>query len=159
MSTPALRHQDSVDVAAPPEAVYDLVSDVTRTGEWSVQCHACEWADPDQAGRVGAVFTGHNRTGDREWSTRSTVVAADRPTRFAWEVGAGFVRWTYDVEETAGGSRLTHTWEFLPAGLDFFATTYGETADAEIAQRSEAARSGVPETLARLRGLLEGGRD
>jgi ribosome-associated toxin RatA of RatAB toxin-antitoxin module len=27
-------------VSAPPEAVYDLVSDVTRIGERSVECHA-----------------------------------------------------------------------------------------------------------------------
>ena len=35
---PALTHRESILVTATPEAVYDLVSDVTRTGEWSPVC-------------------------------------------------------------------------------------------------------------------------
>ena len=35
----------SRDIAAPPEAVYAAISDVTRMGEWSEECHTCEWHD------------------------------------------------------------------------------------------------------------------
>jgi hypothetical protein len=31
----ARRGRHSIDIAAPPELVYDLIADVTRTGEWS----------------------------------------------------------------------------------------------------------------------------
>ncbi|MGZ6833860.1 MAG: SRPBCC family protein, partial [Mycobacteriaceae bacterium] len=36
-----LSYSESIFVAHPPELVYDLVSDVTRTGEWSPVCKAC----------------------------------------------------------------------------------------------------------------------
>lgn len=35
----------SVDIAAPPEAVWTVVADVTRTPEWSPVCHRVEWLD------------------------------------------------------------------------------------------------------------------
>ena len=36
---------DSISVAATPEELYALVSDVTRMGEWSPVCKACWWDD------------------------------------------------------------------------------------------------------------------
>ena len=35
--------QVSVDVDAPPEQVFELVSDVTRMGEWSPESTGAEW--------------------------------------------------------------------------------------------------------------------
>jgi carbon monoxide dehydrogenase subunit G len=108
MTQPTARtYQDSVVVAATPEAVYDLVSDVTRTGEWSPVCTSCWWDDESEAGRVGARFTGRNETPDRTWETRSQVVAAERGREFAWVVGQGFVRWGFLLEPKGEGTRLT----------------------------------------------------
>ncbi|HEX3706170.1 MAG TPA: SRPBCC family protein [Mycobacteriales bacterium] len=33
----------SRDIAASPDAVYAAISDVARMGEWSEECHACQW--------------------------------------------------------------------------------------------------------------------
>src|SRR3546814_8030237 len=33
------------DIAASPEAVYAAISDVTRMGEWSTECHTCAWQE------------------------------------------------------------------------------------------------------------------
>jgi ribosome-associated toxin RatA of RatAB toxin-antitoxin module len=41
----SLRYSESVVVARPPEALYDMVADVTRMGEWSPVCMACWWDD------------------------------------------------------------------------------------------------------------------
>jgi hypothetical protein len=38
-----LNHTESIVVARSPEDLYDLVSDVTRMGEWSPVCKACWW--------------------------------------------------------------------------------------------------------------------
>ncbi|WP_233491365.1 SRPBCC family protein [Blastococcus sp. TBT05-19] len=89
-----LRFSGSVSVDASPEAVYDLVADVTRTGEWSPICEVCWW-DEGGSGRVGDWFTGRNVTAGRTWETRSRVVVADRGREFAWEVGQGYVRWGF----------------------------------------------------------------
>lgn len=151
-----LQRSESIWVAVPPDELYALVSDVTRTGEWSPDCKACWWDDGDGP-RVGGRFTGRNETPERTWETRSQVVAADPGREFAWEVNNGWVHWGYTLDAEGDGTRLTEHWEFLPAGLAGFRDRYGDAGDEEIAKRSEAARTGIPETLATIKRVAEGG--
>jgi uncharacterized protein YndB with AHSA1/START domain len=53
-----VEQQVSVEIAAPPDAVYDLIADVTRMGEWSPECVRCRWLDGAQEARPGARFRG-----------------------------------------------------------------------------------------------------
>jgi uncharacterized protein YndB with AHSA1/START domain len=53
----------SVDIAAPPELVYDLITDVTRMGDWGPECYRCEWLDGATAPSIGARFRGYDRRG------------------------------------------------------------------------------------------------
>ncbi|WP_205730190.1 SRPBCC family protein [Blastococcus sp. TF02-8] len=149
-------HSSSVVIRSSPEAVYDLVSDVTRTGEWSPVCRACWW-DGDGSAQVGAWFTGRNEVPGRTWETRSEVVAADRGREFAWVVGGNLVRWAFTLQPEDGGTRLTESWEFLPAGIDLFHERYGEAADREIADRTRAAHEGIPATLDAIKRIAEAG--
>lgn len=152
-----LTHTESIHVEAPPEAVWALVTDIGRTGEWSPICTSCEWDDPTAGPVVGATFTGHNTSGDRIWETRCSVVAADPPHAFAWEVNGGLVRWGYLLAPAEGGTELTETWEFTERGQDFFHEKWGEHAPRVIATRTEEARTGIPVTLTTLKQLAEAG--
>ena len=152
MST--LTHSESVDVACAPEALYDMVSDVTRMGEWSPVCKACWW-DEGAGPQVGAWFTGRNELPERTWETRSQVVAADRGHEFAFVVGDSFVRWGYGFTAVEGGTRLTESWEVLPAGLAMFDERFGDDAPAQLANRAELARTGIPATLAAIKRAAE----
>ncbi len=143
-------------MAVPPDQLYALVSDVTNMGQWSPICKECWWDEGDGP-RVGAWFTGRNVLPERTWETRSRVVAADPGREFAWEVNNGWVRWGYSFEPEGDGTRLTEHWEFLPAGLDGFRERYADGADDEIAKRSEAARTGIPATLAAIKESAERG--
>lgn len=145
---------ESIFVAAAPDDVYAMVSDVTRTGEWSPVCRACWW-DEGAGPRVGAWFTGRNETPERTWETRSQVVAADPGREFAWEVNNGWVYWGYTFEPEGDGTRLTENWKFLPKGIDGFRERFGDQADAEIEKRREAARNGIPATLAAIKKAAE----
>ncbi len=152
-----LKMSESIDVAVPPDELYALVSDVTRMGGWSPVCRACWWDEGDGP-RVGAWFTGRNELPERTWETRSQVVAADPGREFAWEVNNGWVRWGYTFEPTdGGGTRLTESWEFLPAGIAGFHERWGEKADAHIEHRRELARTGIPATLAAIKKTAEAG--
>jgi hypothetical protein len=150
----ALAYTASIDISRPPDELYAMVSDITRTGEWSPICKACWWDDGDGP-RVGAWFTGRNETPERTWETRSQVVAADPGREFAWEVNNGWVRWGYTLEPIDGGTRLTESWKFLPAGIAGFGERFGDKADDEIVKRSDAAHSGIPETLAAIKAAAE----
>jgi hypothetical protein len=151
----ALTHSASVVVATSPEELYDLVSDVTRTGEWSPVCRACWW-DEGASAVAGAWFTGRNEVPGRTWETRSQVVVADRGREFAWLVSGRLVRWAFTLAPVEGGTLLTESWEFLPAGLERFAELYGDRAQEQIADRTRAAHEGIPATLATIKAIAEG---
>ncbi len=155
MRVTELKRSESISVAVAPDELYALVSDVTRMGQWSPVCKACWWDDGDGP-RVGAWFTGRNETPERTWEARCQVVAADPGREFAWEVNNGWVHWGYTFEPEGDGTRLTEHWEFLPAGIAGFRERLGDGADAEIARRSEAARTGIPATLAAIKQSAEG---
>jgi hypothetical protein len=150
----SLQYSESIVVARSPEAVYDMVSDVTRMGEWSPICTACWWDDGDGL-RVGAWFTGRNELPERTWETRSQVVAADRGREFAFEVNSGWVRWGYTFTPVDSGTQVTESWEFLPTGIAGFHDRYGNGAEAQIANRTEAAHRGIPVTLAAIKKAAE----
>ena len=147
--------QDSIIVPATPQEVHALLSDVTRTGEWSQQCERCTWEDGRRG--VGARFTGHNRAPEREWHTVSEVVADVPGEHFAWSVGPGRVEWGYRMRPAAGGgTELTQYTRTSPALAEHFAERFGDRAEAEIARRREAARTGIPATLEAIREVLAG---
>ncbi len=149
------RHQESVTVKASAEMLYDLVSDITRTGDWSPVCTSCWWDDEVQAGQVGAWFTGRNEIPDRTWETRSVVVAAERGREFAWVVGGSFVRWGFTLAPTDTGTSLTESWEFLPDGIAMFEEKYGDGAHIQIIDRTEQALDGILKTLAAIKRIAE----
>jgi hypothetical protein len=151
-----LRYSQSIVVAAPPDALYDMVSDVTRMGEWSPICKACWWDEGDSL-RVGAWFTGRNELSERVWETRSQVVAAQPGQEFAFVVGGAWVRWGYAFTPVEAGTQVTESWEFLPAGIARFHERYGDDAQAQIVNRTEAARDGIPLTLAAIKKAAESG--
>lgn len=152
-----LNHSESIVVTCPPEILYDMVSDVTRTGEWSPVCKACWWDEGDSA-QVGARFTGRNELPERTWETRCQVVAADRGREFAFVVGDSFVRWGYTFAPADGGTKLTESWEFLPGGITMFESKYGADAQMEIADRTKAAHDGIPVTLAAIKAAADSPR-
>ncbi|WP_394215111.1 SRPBCC family protein [Brachybacterium vulturis] len=145
--------QETISVPAAPQQVHALLSDVTRTGEWSQQCERCEWEGAQRG--VGARFTGYNRTTEREWQTTSEVIADIPGEHFAWSVGPGRVEWGYRMRPAAGGgTELTQYSRTLPALEEYFAERFGDRAGAEIARRRDAARTGVPATLEAIRAVL-----
>jgi Polyketide cyclase / dehydrase and lipid transport len=150
-------HSGSVVVARPAEELFDMVADVTRMGEWSPVCTACWW---DEGGGpvVGATFTGRNEVPERNWETRSEVVAAERGRAFAWVVVEPPTRatWRYTFEDVDGGTRLTETWELPEEGVAFFEQRLGDEAPAQIAARRDAAQEGIAATLAAIKRTAEG---
>lgn len=149
-----LTHSESVVVAATPGALYDMVSDVTRVGEWSPEC--CEsWWDEGAGPKVGDWFTGRNRSGEQVWETKSQIVAAERGKEFTWQVGGSYVRWGYTFAPADGGTELTESWAFLPDGIAYFKENFGAEADAMIQGRTASARTGIHETLAAIKKIAE----
>jgi Polyketide cyclase / dehydrase and lipid transport len=107
--------QNRVD--ASPEVIYDLVTDVTRMGEWSPECVGCEWIDGANGPVPGARFRGRNRHRLARWSTRSRVLMAHRPGEFTFVAGDAFGRdltvWTYRFAAAQSGTEVTESFALL----------------------------------------------
>jgi Polyketide cyclase / dehydrase and lipid transport len=151
-----LRQSASIVINRSPAELYDMVADVTRMGEWSPVCKACWW-DEGGGPRAGAMFTGRNELPERTWETRSEVVVADPGHEFTWAVAEPptRARWTYSFAPAEGGTELTETWELPPAGVAFFEKMFGDDAPQQIAVRSDAAKNGIPATLAAIKQAAE----
>ncbi len=142
------------DIAAPPEVVYAAISDVTRMGEWSEECYACEWHEGFDGPAVGATFDGHNRHGEHEWTTQGTVIAADSGRTFAFECSMmdfHYSTWGYVIEPTETGCRVTEWSEDLrpESAVELSKQISG------VDDRSGRNRQTMSGTLERLAAALE----
>jgi uncharacterized protein YndB with AHSA1/START domain len=142
------------DIAAPPEKVWDAITDITRMGEWSPECHTCEWVGEASGPEVGARFQGQNRNGEYEWTTEAEIVELDAPRRFVFEGVFGdyhFSRWGYVLEPTADGCTVTEFWDELRSPDVIEATTTISGVD----DRAPHNREGMATTLERLAAAVE----
>ncbi len=111
-----MRGERSIKVAASPDHVYAVVSDMTRMGEFSPECHRVEWLEGASGPACGARFIGHNRGGPISWSREGRVVTAEPGVVFAFVTewrGHDSTRWTYRLDATKDGTTLTESYELL----------------------------------------------
>lgn len=79
------RHCTAVaEVAAPVEAVWAVISDVTRTGEWSHECHRVDWLDGATRAAPGVRFRGANRSSWLRWHRTCVVTEVLPGSAIAW---------------------------------------------------------------------------
>ena len=107
----------SVEINAPAEVIWPMVSDLTRMGDWSPECTGVRWKGRVAAGQPGARFSGRNRKGFWRWSTKCTLVSAVPNRELAWTVsffGFSVAYWAYRLESAANGATLaTEQWRDL----------------------------------------------
>ena len=145
--------ETSIDVNASPEHLWSLITDVTQMGRWSPECWSCTWLDGADGPVVGARFKGRNKRGLMRWSTISTVVVADEPSHFAFEVDNSGMRWGYRLDGGGSTTRVSEYREKVAEQPWWVRVAYslkllGRDPDA-IVQR------GMDETLDRLKAGAE----
>jgi hypothetical protein len=154
------RDELSIYVAAPPQAVYDVVSDVTRTPEYSPEIRRCTWLDGATGPVVGARFAAVNKIGGGpSWTNRPVVTVADPPREFAFartEKLVGTLEWRYCLVPEGEGTRVTESYEVTRpiSRLGWFIIG--------TLHRHKDRRAGLHQSmgtsLERLRVLVESGR-
>jgi uncharacterized protein YndB with AHSA1/START domain len=148
----------STKIAAPPEVVYALVSDLCRMGEWSPENTGGRWVGGASGAVEGARFKGTNQCGVKKWSTTVTITDATAPTRFTFinKVGPKIVaEWSYRIVPTDGGARckVTETWT---EGAGPIMSILGK-AITGVEDRAAHTRSMIETTLTRLKETAESG--
>lgn len=108
----------SIVVDVPVGAVWALVSDVTRTGEWSVECRGAEWLDGASGPVKGARFRGRNRRNATRWSRVCEVLEVDAAQRLVWRtlptrLLPDSTRWEFELAPAEAGTKLTERMQVL----------------------------------------------
>jgi uncharacterized protein YndB with AHSA1/START domain len=148
--------QDSVTVhmAAPPERVWELITDVTRIGRYSPETFEAEWLDGVTGPAVGARFRGHvkrNGKGPTYWTT-CTVLASDPGREFAFGVGnreKPVNTWRYRLEPSGDGTDVTESFQLADTAMvRLYWALLGSA-------RGKTNRDGMRTTLERIKAEVE----
>lgn len=144
----------SREIAAPPELVFASLSDITRMGEWSPECHTCEWQEGWSEAALGARFTGHNRLGENEWTTEAEIVEFEPDRVLGFDCmfrDFVFATWVYRLDATPTGTKVTEQWHDLRPE----AAKEVRSAASGVDDRSAHNRAGMEATLERLAAVVE----
>lgn len=144
----------SLQMDASPAEVWDLVSDVTRIGEFSPETFEAKWIRGSTGPEVGAQFAGHvkrNGVGPTYWSgCKVTVCEPER--QFEWFVGTDSMtvnNWGYRLEPRAGGTLVTEYFRLEPSA---FTRVYWTLLGA---LRGRTNDKGMRTTLERMKAVVE----
>jgi len=149
--------EESIDIAAPPERLYGMVSDLSRMGEWSPENQGGKWVGGATGAAEGARFKARNRRGWRRWSTVAHVVTANPPKEVAWEsraFGLKIALWRYRFEPNGkGGTTVTESTEDRRGSI---MNVVGPLATG-VRDRADANKHNMRATLEQLKKAAERG--
>lgn len=149
----------SLDIPAPVERVWDVVTDVTVMPRFSTELRHVEWDEGFTRAELGARFLGNNRhVAIGEWTTRSEVVEFEPCRVFGWAVGDPAnpaATWSFELSPTLEGTRLSYTARIGPgrSGVTWLISREPDRAEEIIANRLEVFRVGMTATLEGIRAL------
>jgi uncharacterized protein YndB with AHSA1/START domain len=148
-------------IAAPPERVWELVSDIELIPRTSPELQSVEWLDGQSAPCLGARFAGRNEhEAFGEWSTVSVVVQYEPPRVFAWAVGdpdRPSAIWRFSLESRADGTLLRQWVQVGPgrSGLSFAIDRMPEKEQKIVFVRLRELETNMNSTLVAIKRLAE----
>lgn len=145
----------TVDMAAPADRIWALVSDVTNTSKFGVETYGAEWLGEATAPAVGVKFRGHvDRNGwGLKYATVCRIIECEPGRTFAFTVlgprKMPINTWRYEFDPTADGTRVTESFALensIPLRL------YWALAGR---RRGKTNRANMRETLERIKAAVE----
>jgi uncharacterized protein YndB with AHSA1/START domain len=145
----------TVEIDAPAERVFAMVSDVTRMCEWSPENESAKWLGGATGPQPGARFRGTNRNGKKKWNTVAKIDRLEPGRAFSFHVSATGLKvaeWRYELEPTArGGCRVTETWIDERGRI---VKVMGKAVSG-VDDRAAHNRAGIEQTLQNLKAAAE----
>lgn len=168
------------DIAAPPERVWELITDIGLPGRFCPEGAGADWVSAPPHG-VGSHFRGRNASeelghpaikevlirlvGGLAWETDCYVAEWDPPKRFAYTPGMDpattWATWGFDVAPLlGGGTRLGHFFRMggpAPSGTTLTAQENPGEEEAIITGRLRWVRHNMTLLVQGVKGLAEEG--
>ncbi|MYA25626.1 MAG: hypothetical protein F4091_14195 [Acidimicrobiales bacterium] len=154
-----------VDIDAPAERVWEIVSDINAGADFSEEFLRAEWAPGYDGPAAGAKFIGHNQhPAIGEWNIDLTVTEYEPNVLFGWATGetdevAG-ARWRYEIDVLHGQRcRLRHTVRIGPgeSGLTMAITAMPDKEPRILSRRQDEHLANMTRCVEGIKALAEGG--
>ena len=151
------------EVAARPEVLWALVTDLDLPARFSDEFQGADWVDGADGPALGATFLGRNRhRAIGEWEVRCTVTECDPSRCFGWAVGdpdAPAARWRFEIEPRSDGS-LLRQWAQMgpgPSGLTPMIEQHPEREEELVEMRLGMWRTNMDATILGIKVIAEEG--
>ena len=138
---------ETVDVDAPPEVVFAILSDPRQHARIDGSGSVRELVKGPERLSKGATFGMDMKLFGLPYKIRNTVVEYDENRQIAWRHFGGH-RWRYVLEPTGGGTRVTESFDYSRYGLL-------PRLVVELAGFPKRNREGIAGTLVKLREAAE----
>ena len=149
MAAPLLKAE--IEINAPVSKVWALVSDVSNMPQWSPQCRIMKALGPV---RPGTRTVNLNRRGMLFWPTTSVITEVVPERKFAFRIPLNTTVWSYDLEPTATGTRLTET-RHAENGVSAVSTAVTKAALGGIEPFERELLDGMNLSLQRIKAAAE----
>ena len=150
MAAPLLKAE--IEINAPVGKVWGLISDLNRMPQWSPQCRKMKALGPL---RPGTRTLNLNRRGMLFWPTTSTITEVIPERKLAFRVDINHPVWTYELEPTATGTRVTES-RHAENGVTAVSTAATKAALGGVDNFEKELVEGMNLTLARIKAAAEG---
>lgn len=141
----------SAEIAAPPRAVWQVISDVRRTGQWSPECRRVVPLGPV---RTGCWMLGINYRRRVWWVTVSRIGRYAPQEEIAWRVVTNGAVWSYRLSAIPEGTRVTETRE-TPAGVGRVASWFTRALLGGQRDHDNELEAGMARGLRKIKAIAE----
>ena len=145
----------SIDIAAPPERVWSVISDPRVMGGFSDQVVRTVVRGTAPVAK-GTRTLNINRRGVLVWPTRAKVIEFEPNRRYAYRVKDNAAIWSFDLEPIATGTRLTHRRD-ASKGLTDVSLMLQQKVLGGVAHFEAEMEAGMTRTLERVKQAVEAG--
>ena len=143
----------SIEIAAPPAAVWELVSDLRNMSRWSPQCR--KTIVRGGVMQEGAKLININRQGLLFWPTQAMVTEFVPEQKVAFKIRENWTIWSFTLIPTSdGGTRLIQRRE-APKGISDLSVKLTNAVLGGVEDFTSGLEQGMNQTLSRIKADAE----
>jgi uncharacterized protein YndB with AHSA1/START domain len=149
MAAPLLQAQ--IDIDAPVDTVWALISDLSRMPDWSPQCRVMKLRGPL---RPGARTVNLNKRKFTYWPTTSTIIEVIPQEKLAFKVDINNTVWSYELQPTESGTRVIES-RHAENGVTALSNSLVNTFMGGVPSFEDELVDGMHASLARIKAAAE----
>jgi uncharacterized protein YndB with AHSA1/START domain len=141
-------------IAAPPEAVWQVLGDVRRMPELSPELVRMIPLKPGGL-RPGQWYLGINRRKAVLWPTRSVVGDVEEASTVVWDTRTSGARWIWELTPEGEGTRVVHR-RPVPKRVTPVSVAFARVFLGGVVDHADELEEGMALSVARLKEAVEG---